>query len=79
MSFRLSSNNRSLIVSNSINTVLDNDWGINGNNIYNTNSGNVGIGLSNPLYTLDVSGNIKTTNIMCDPYGYNVEIYFKSY
>lgn len=64
MSFRLSNNSKSFIVSSSSNTVLDNDWSINGNNIYNTNSGNVGIGLSNPLYTLDVSGNIKTTNII---------------
>jgi hypothetical protein len=33
-------------------------WTIIGNNIYNNNSGFVGIGTTNPLYTLDVSGNV---------------------
>lgn len=32
-------------------------WTDNGNNIYNSNSGNVGIGLTNPAYKLDVFGN----------------------
>ena len=31
-------------------------WGINGDNIYNTNIGNVGIGKVNPITELDVSG-----------------------
>lgn len=36
-----------------------NQWLTNGNNIYNNNSGNVGIGNSNPQYKLDVSGRIQ--------------------
>ncbi len=34
----------------------DDDWTISGNNIYNSNSGNVGIGLNNPQYKLDIHG-----------------------
>src|SRR5262245_56962248 len=33
-------------------------WTTNGNNINNTNSGNVGIRTTNPLYTLDVNGGV---------------------
>jgi hypothetical protein len=33
-------------------------WTTSGNNIYNNNSGNVGIGTYDPQYNLDVSGNI---------------------
>jgi microcystin-dependent protein len=36
-------------------------WEMSGNNIYNTNSGNVGIGIHNPLWQLDVSGSINVT------------------
>ena len=31
-------------------------WGLSGNNINNTNSGNVGIGIANPLFKVDISG-----------------------
>ncbi|HEV8284259.1 MAG TPA: hypothetical protein VGQ09_08105 [Chitinophagaceae bacterium] len=31
-------------------------WTTSGNNIYNSNTGNVGIGISNPSYSLDVNG-----------------------
>jgi hypothetical protein len=31
-------------------------WSTSGNNIYNTNSGNVGIGTSSPLYNLHIAG-----------------------
>lgn len=34
-------------------------WGTSGNNIYNSNTGNVGIGLANPAEKLHVNGNIK--------------------
>ena len=36
-----------------------NQWFATGNNLYNNNSGNVGIGNSNPLYKLDVSGRMQ--------------------
>lgn len=36
-------------------------WAFSGNNIYNTNSGNVGIGFSAPLSALDVRGSINTS------------------
>jgi hypothetical protein len=39
------------------------DWAINGNNIYRLN-GNVGIGTTTPLYTLDVDGDAR---IYCSP------------
>jgi hypothetical protein len=38
-----------------------NYWTLNSNNIYNNNVGNVGINKSNPTYSLDVSGNIYST------------------
>ncbi|MCP4707070.1 MAG: hypothetical protein GY869_00475 [Planctomycetes bacterium] len=37
-------------------------WAANGNNIYNTNSGNVGIGTASPVKTLDVRGDIQVGN-----------------
>jgi len=37
-------------------------WNNNGLNIYNSNSGNVGIGTSTPAYKLDVSGNANVSN-----------------
>jgi hypothetical protein len=36
-------------------------WTTSGNNIYNSNFGNVGIGTSNPLTTLDIAGQIRIT------------------
>lgn len=42
-----------------ISTGADNPWSISGDNIVNTNSGNIGIGTSSPNETLHVSGNIK--------------------
>jgi hypothetical protein len=38
----------------SIMTINAQQWQSSGNNIYNTNSGNVGIGTTNPLYIFDV-------------------------
>lgn len=38
-------------------------WKPSGNNIYNTNSGNIGIGLNNPVYKVDVGGDLRATNI----------------
>jgi len=38
----------------------DLDWEINGNNIYNLNSGNVGIGTNNPSNKLHIKGSITT-------------------
>jgi hypothetical protein len=41
---------------------LASKWTETGDDIYNNNSGNVGIGVSNPSAKLDVSGNINITN-----------------
>lgn len=38
--------------------VLSQEWATSGTNIYNTNSGNVGIGTTIPNYRLDVNGGI---------------------
>lgn len=37
-------------------------WSLTGNHIINQNSGNVGIGISNPLYKLDVFGDVRISN-----------------
>jgi hypothetical protein len=50
-----------------IGTISSNDFGFTTNNSRRmtiTSSGNVGIGLSNPLYRLDVSGNINLTGAL---------------
>ncbi|MFC1550181.1 hypothetical protein ACFL46_02695 [Candidatus Neomarinimicrobiota bacterium] len=44
--------------------VADGDWTPSGNNIYNSNSGNVGLGTSSPDSLLDVVGTIKTQGFM---------------
>jgi hypothetical protein len=36
-------------------------WLINGNNIYNINTNNIGVGVTTPTEKLDILGNIKTT------------------
>lgn len=40
----------------------DEDWKFNGNKLYNNNSGNVGIGNTDPAKKLDVNGDIKHGN-----------------
>ena len=42
--------------------VDDGDWDTSGNNIYNANTGNVGIGVTNPIEKLEVVGNILARN-----------------
>ena len=37
-------------------------WSASGNDIYNTNSGNVGIGINPPQYKLDVTGNFRVSD-----------------
>jgi len=37
-------------------------WSLNGSNLINTNSGNIGIGNSNPQYKLDVLGSMRISN-----------------
>jgi len=58
MSFSLRRNSNTFVVSGSPITL--NFWDSSANNIYNTNSGNVGIGTQTPNYTLDVSGSFRT-------------------
>lgn len=38
-------------------------WKITGNDIYNTNTGNVGVGTSNPSAKVDVIGDLRLTNV----------------
>ena len=42
-------------------------WGLSGNDIYNTNSGNIGIGTTTPSYKLDIQGggNINAAGGLC--------------
>ena len=45
--------------------VDDGDWGlVTGNDMYNLNSGNVGIGKPNPTERLDVDGTVKATGLI---------------
>lgn len=53
------------ITGNVISTIGDNDWLFNGNNIYNGNSGNVGVGISSP----SVSFQVGTTDAIGIPSG----------
>jgi len=41
-------------------------WSLSGNDIYNNNSGNVGIGTSNPTSALDVSGHTQLQDTSCN-------------
>ncbi len=43
---------------NDVTQILGSPWTVSGNNIYNDNSGNVGIGQSNPSNKLDVNGDL---------------------
>ena len=45
-------------------SAMDNDWTIDGNDMYNNNSGNVGIGTNTPAKKLDVNGEIKHGNAL---------------
>lgn len=40
-------------------TLFSDDWTANGNNVFNNNSGNVGVGVNNPQDKLHVSGNMR--------------------
>ena len=51
----LSGSTLSITNGNSVD-ISDNDWTLSGNNIYNANSGNVGIGTSSPAALLDIQG-----------------------
>lgn len=53
------------IAGNVISATGDNDWLFNGNNIYNGNAGNVGIGIQNPTVSLQVG----TTDALGIPSG----------
>lgn len=48
----------------SITYFANGQWTINGNDIYNTNTGNVGIGTSTPGVKLDVLGAVRSTNFI---------------
>jgi hypothetical protein len=51
---------------------MQNHWVHNGNDIYNTNPGNVGIGLANPTAPLDVFGIIRSLRPGSSPDGSSV-------
>src|SRR5688572_26027535 len=40
-------------------TTASSQWSTSGNDIYNSNTGNVGIGTSSPAYKLDLNGTLK--------------------
>ena len=44
--------------------IADEDWTIDGNDLYNNNSGNVGVGTNAPTTKLDVNGEIKHGNAL---------------
>jgi len=46
------------------NAVVDNDWTVNGNDMYSNVTGNVGINTNSPSTTLDVNGNIRHGNML---------------
>jgi hypothetical protein len=52
-----------LLVALSVAYFANAQWATNGNDIYSTNTGNVGIGTSTPAVKLDVKGNINATRI----------------
>lgn len=45
-----------------ISPMPDNDWTISGNNMYSAVSGNVGIGVTNPTFKLEVDGSAQITS-----------------
>src|SRR5687768_14774238 len=61
-----------LLVALSVTYFANAQWATNGNNIYSTNTGNVGIGTSTPAVKLDVKGNINATRITLFEEGDNV-------
>ena len=51
-------------------------WSLVGNDIYNNNSGNVGIGTSNPTSALDVSGHTQLQDTSCNNLDINGRAFF---
>ncbi len=49
---------------NWVTMATDNDWTVNGNDMYNNNTGNVGIGTNTPSEKLEVNGDIKHGNAL---------------
>jgi len=44
------------------NNLINKNWTITNNNLYNLNSGFIGIGTNNPLFKLDINGSLNTNN-----------------
>lgn len=61
MSFRINKNNSIIYPAQGS---VPSYWTQNNNNIFNNNNGNVGIGLTNPLYNLDISGSLKSSTFI---------------
>jgi len=55
------------------------NWDSSGNNIYNNNTGNVGIGTTNPSFKLDVSGNLNVNGLINNPGFVILPLQYSSY